>query len=95
VIFKLHPSENHECAIREVEKYAPGSLVFTEGNTNHMIANSDALITRYSSVILVALAMGRRVYSDLSEEELETLAPLQNGGTSAQRIADVCRRHLA
>lgn len=69
--------------------------MFTDCNTNHMIANCAALVTNYSSVIFVALAMGKCVYSDLGEEELQALKPLQNGGSSAERVADVCRRWLA
>jgi hypothetical protein len=87
IIFKLHPNENFERAEKEINKYAPGSLIFTNGNTNHMIANCDSLLTRYSSVVLVAAVLGKKVYSDIPEEQLKRLAPVQNNGTSAERIA--------
>ncbi len=94
LIFKLHPNEKRERAFREIEKYAPGSLIFQEGNTNHMIANCHTMLTRYSTVIMVALAMGKKVYSDLSQELQEKITPLQTGGKSAERIANVCREYL-
>ncbi|MCZ7602018.1 MAG: hypothetical protein M5R37_04085 [Melioribacteraceae bacterium] len=87
IIFKLHPNENVKRATKEINEYAPGSLIFTNGNTNHMIANCDILLTRYSSVVLVAAVLGKKVYSDLSEDELKKLTPIQNSGTSAERIA--------
>jgi len=94
LIFKLHPNENTQRARREIERYAPNALVYAEGNTNHMVANSDVLITKYSSVALLACAMGKEVHSDLDRCWLERVKPLQTGGTSAQRIAAVCREYL-
>lgn len=89
LIFKLHPNENFERAINEVNKYAPGALVYTSGNTNHMIANCDTLITKYSSVSFVGLTLGKKVHSYFELEELKKLLPWQNDGTSAERIAKV------
>lgn len=94
LIFKLHPNENVERATREINRYAPGALVFTSGNTEHMIANCDVLITRYSTTVYVGLALGKECYSDFDIEELKRLTPIQNGGTSAAAIADVCREVL-
>jgi hypothetical protein len=90
LIFKFHPNENPHRASREVERYAPEALYFSEGNTDHMIANSRALVTRYSSVVYVAAALGKEIHSDLSHEELKRLLPKQNGGTSAANIAREC-----
>jgi hypothetical protein len=56
-----------------------------------MIANCDSLLTRYSSVVLVAAVLGKKVYSDIPEEQLKRLAPVQNNGTSAERIAKLGR----
>lgn len=89
LIFKLHPNENFERAIKEINNYAPDALVLTEGNINEMIANCDVLITKYSTVVYVGLALGKEVYSDFNLDELRKLAPIQNNGTSAQRIAEV------
>ena len=35
-----------------------------------MIANCDVLVTRYSSVVYVALALGKDVYADVDRETL-------------------------
>jgi len=94
VVFKLHPNENHTRALREIEHHAPGAITFTNGNINPMIANCTAMVTKYSSVMLVALGMGKPVYSDLEPAFAERLRPVQNGGTSAKRIADICRNYL-
>jgi hypothetical protein len=91
LIFKLHPNENKRRAIREINKYAPGALVFENGNTNHMVANCNTLITKYSSVVYIGIALGKKVYSDFDVEELRQMTPLQNNGNSSRNIAEVCR----
>lgn len=90
LIFKLHPNENHARAIREINIYAPGALVFTQGNAEEMIANCDVLITQYSSTVYVGMALGKEVHSNFPVEELKRLVPIQNN-SAAQNIADVCR----
>ncbi len=94
LVFKLHPNERVERARREIAREAPRALVFAEGNTNHMIANCDALVTRFSSVVYIAVALGKEVHSDFDAATLRRLLPVQNGGASARHIADVCRRLL-
>ena len=94
LIFKLHPNEKFKRAIAEIKLYAPGSLVFTEGNTNEMIANCKTLITKYSSVVYVGLALDKTVYSDFDLNTLKLMTPLQNGGNSARNIASVCEYKL-
>lgn len=89
LIFKLHPNEKYERAVKEINKYAPGALIFQNGNTNHMIANCDVLITKYSSVVYIGLALGKEVHSYFDIEELRRLMPIQNNGTSAERIARI------
>ena len=59
-----------------------------------MIANCDVLITRFSSVVYIGLALGKEVYSDFDLEELKKLLPLQNGGTSATSIANIAKKIL-
>lgn len=93
VIFKLHPNENHRRATQEIARFASGSIVLDSGNINPMIANCSAMVTKFSSVLLVALGMGKQVYSDIEPAIAETLRPLQNGGTSAHRIAGICREY--
>jgi hypothetical protein len=95
LLFKLHPNEDRQRAIEEIKAYAPSNtLIYTEGNTGEMIANSDELITQYSTVVYIGIALGKKVHSYFDVEELKRLAPLQNNGTSAITIADVCRRYL-
>lgn len=94
LLFKLHPNENFERAENEIRKYAPaGTLIFTSGNTNEMIANCSELITQYSTVVYTGIALGKKVYSWFDVDELYKLQPLQNGGTSAKTIADICREY--
>jgi hypothetical protein len=94
IIFKLHPNENYERAVKEINKYAPGSLVFQKEKIDPMISNCEILITRFSSVVYIGLALGKEVYSDFDLQELKKLVPLQNGGISAANIADVAREKL-
>ncbi len=93
IIFKLHPNEKIERAKSEISRYAPSAMVYTSGNTNHMIANCDVLITKYSSVVYVGLALGKEVHSAFDTEDLKRLMPVQNNGTSAERIARI-GKHL-
>ena len=95
LVFKLHPNENVLRSTREIRRRFPAALVLERGNTNHMIANCDVLITQYSSVVYVGLALGKECHSYFPLETLRRLAPIQNGGTSAACIADVCREVVA
>lgn len=96
LLFKLHPNEKMERAKRESARYAPAdSLVFSSGNTNEMIANCCELITQYSTVVYTGIVLGKKVHSWFDVDQLNRLAPLQNEGTSAENIADICRRYLA
>jgi hypothetical protein len=95
LIFKLHPNEKFKRAVREINKYAPGALIFQKEKVEPMIANCDVLVTRFSTVVYVGLALGKEVHSDFNVEELKKLAPIQNGGTSSFNIAQIGRRLLA
>lgn len=95
VIFKLHPNENVVRSSGEIRARFPEALIFADGNTNHMIANCDVLITQHSSVVYVGLALGKECHSYFDMAQLKRLVPMQNGGKSAQRIARVCERLLA
>ena len=90
LIFKLHPNEKFERRTSEIKRWAPDALVYTSGSAEEMIANSEALITSYSSTIYVGLALGKEVYSVLDMEDLKQLTPVQNR-CAARHIADVCR----
>lgn len=94
LIFKLHPTENARRARAEIARHAPDALVFEYGNVNHMIANAEEVITQQSTCTFVAVALGKEVHTYLDLAQLKELMPIQNGGASAGRIANVCRRLL-
>lgn len=94
LIFKLHPTENVKRAEREINTMAPGSLVFSTGNVNHMIANASTVITQQSTATYVAVGLGKETHTVLDMNELKRLMPIQNNGDSARRIASICRRVL-
>jgi len=95
LIFKLHPNEKMERAIKEIRENAPAdTLILTEGNTNHMVANCSELITQYSTVVYVGIILGKKVHSYFNLSELNKLVPIQTGGNSARMIADICRGYI-
>ena len=95
LLFKLHPNEKTGRAEAEIKKYAPsGSLMYSSGNTNHMIANCSELITQYSTVVYTGIVLGKKVHSYFDLETLKRLAPLQNDGNSAKNIAQICRAYI-
>jgi hypothetical protein len=89
LIFKLHPTENAARAKREINQLAPGAEVYTHGNINPMIANAAVVITQQSTCTFVALALKKETHTSLDKNELQRLMPIQNGGTSAKRIASI------
>jgi len=95
LVFKLHPNEDEPLRRREILALAPHALVFQKGSAEEMIANSELLITEWSSTVFVGMALGKPVYSNFPAPELRRLLPWQNGGTSAARIATVCREVLS
>jgi hypothetical protein len=95
LIFKLHPNENVARSTAEIRARFPDALIFADGNTNHMIANCDVLVTQYSSVVYVGLALGKECHSYFDLDRLRRLAPVQNGGASARNIARVCEELAA
>jgi len=96
LIFKLHPNEKKDRAIAEIKSITPpDTLIYIEGNTNHMIANCSELITQYSTVVYVGLVLGKKVHSYFDVAELNKLTPLQNNGKSAETIADICKNYIS
>ena len=93
LIFKLHPNEDPRRAAAEIARGAPDALVYSSGSAEEMIANCDALITQYSSVAFVGLALEKEVHSYFDIDDLRELLPLQNRA-SARNIAAVCRELL-
>jgi len=94
LIFKLHPNENRERATAEIKQYAPQALVYTDGNAGHMVANCEELITQYSTLVYMGIALGKKVHSYFDVAALKRLTPLQNGGASAHNIAAICRGYI-
>lgn len=95
MIFKPHPNEEKERFVREVKANTPPeTLIFERGNVEHMIANCEELITQYSTVVYTGIALGKKVHSYFDVKQLEKMTPLQNGGRSAERIADVIRNYV-
>jgi hypothetical protein len=95
LIFKLHPNEKFGRANREIKRFSPkGTLIFQPGNTNEMIANCEELITQWSSVVYVGIALGKKVHSYFNMETLYSQAPIQNNGTSAKTIAEIGRKFI-
>lgn len=94
LIFKLHPNEDVARATAEIKTWAPGARIFSSGPTEHMIANCEVLVTQFSSVVFVGLALGKEVHSLHSVETLRRLMPVQNR-CAAANIARECRQILA
>ncbi len=94
MIFKLHPNEKFDRAIREIRQVVGDVAIYTDGNIDHMIANCEALICQYSTVVYTGIALGKEVHSYFDIDMLRQLAPMQNGGTSGNNIARVCRHIL-
>lgn len=90
IVFKLHPNEKKDRAESEIKTvFGESARIFAKANTDHLIANCDELITQYSSVVYIGMALGKKVHSYFSMKELQERMPLQNGGTSAQKIASI------
>jgi hypothetical protein len=94
IIWKLHPNEKYDRAIKEIREISEDILVFQDGNTNEMIANCSELITQYSSVVYMGMALGKKVRSLFPIEVLKRNMPLQNGGKSAENIARIAREYI-
>ena len=59
-----------------------------------MVANCQELITQWSTLVYVGIVLGKKVHSYFDVEELKRLIPQQNGGTSANKIAEICRGYM-
>lgn len=94
LIFKLHPNENVKKRTAEIKKYAPDAFVYHGVSIDPMLAHCDVFITRFSSTIFPAIALGKEVYCDVDIKDVRKLVPIQNDGTSAKNIASVARELL-
>jgi hypothetical protein len=94
MIFKLHPNERVQRATKEIKSIVPEALVFHDGNAHEMVANCSMLITQYSSLVFTGIALNKEVHSYFDVQRLKEMAPIQNGGRSAENIANVCKEYL-
>jgi hypothetical protein len=95
IIFKLHPNEKAERALSEIKQVAgEDALIYTSGNADHMVANCEELITQFSTLVYVGIGLGKKVHSYFDLDELRRLMPVQNGGTSAKNISEICRGYI-
>jgi hypothetical protein len=97
LVFKLHPNELYDRAVREIRAQAPDALIFyrePHAKAEEMVANCEVLISEWSTLVFVALALGKECYSYHDMDVLRRLAPIQNDGTSAANVAALCRRMI-
>ena len=94
IIFKLHPNEKFLRAKSEIDRWAPGSLIYTDGSAEEMVANCDVLVSQWSTLVFVGMALGKECHSYHDMDEVKRLLPVQNNN-AASNIANVCREVLA
>ena len=93
-VFKFHPNEKMTPAAAEVEKWAPGARYITTGRGEELAANCATLITEWSTLAYVGLALDIPTYSYRDLERHKGMMPIQNK-RGAKNIADECRKILA
>lgn len=94
VIYKPHPNENLERVQKELRLVLPDAEIITKPILDTLIAHCDTLITQWSSSAYVGLTLDKTVYSYFPIKELEFKKPIQNGGSSASRIAEIAREFI-
>jgi hypothetical protein len=90
LVFKFHPNERMARAIAEVRRWAPGARALTSGSGEELAANCHTLITEWSTLSYVGLALGKPTYSYRDLEAHRAMLPDQHG-RAAHNIAEVCR----
>ncbi|HEY0479166.1 MAG TPA: hypothetical protein VGD37_16725 [Kofleriaceae bacterium] len=94
LVFKFHPNERMARAVDEVRRWAPRARTVTSGSGEVLAANCHTLITEWSTLAYVGLALGKPTYSYRDLEAHRAMLPVQHGRAAA-RIAAVCRDILA
>jgi hypothetical protein len=94
LVFKFHPNERMNRAVAEVRRWAPRARALTSGSGEVLAANCHTLVTEWSTLAYVGLALSKPTYSYRDLEAHRAMMPDQNG-RSAQNIADVCREVMA
>lgn len=93
LVFKFHPNERMSRAIAEVERWAPGAQYLVRGSGEELAANCAELVTEWSTLAYVGLALGKPTHSYRDLTHHRTMVPLQHG-RGAANIANVCREAL-
>jgi hypothetical protein len=93
LLFKFHPNERMGRAIAEVRKWAPSAGYLTSGCGEELAANCHTLITEWSTLTYVGLALGKPTYSNRDLDHHRAMIPEQHR-RGAANIADVCREVL-
>ena len=94
LVFKFHPNERMDRAVAEVRRWAPRARALTSGSGEELAANCHTLITEWSTLAYVGLALGKPTYSYRDLEAHRAMLPVQHG-RAARNIAAVCRDVLA
>lgn len=90
LVFKFHPNERMARAVAEVRRWAPNARALTSGSGEELAANCHTLITEWSTLSYVGLALGKPTYSYRDLETHRAMLPVQHGRAAAE-IAQVCR----
>jgi hypothetical protein len=90
LVFKFHPNERMNRAVDEVRRWAPRARALTSGSGEVLAANCHTLVTEWSTLAYVGLALGKPTYSYRDLEAHRAMLPDQNG-RAAKNIAAVCR----
>jgi hypothetical protein len=94
LVFKFHPNERMSRAVAEVRRWAPAARALTSGSGEELAANCHTLITEWSTLSYVGLALGKPTYSYRDLEAHRAMLPVQHG-RGAFNIAAVCREVIA
>jgi hypothetical protein len=94
LVFKFHPNERMNRAVEEIRRWAPRARALTSGSGEVLAANCHTLVTEWSTLAYVGLALGKPTYSYRDLEAHRAMLPDQHG-RAARNIAAVCREVMA
>ena len=93
LVFKFHPNERMARSTAEVRRWAPEATCMTTGSGEELAANCVELVTEWSTLAYVGLALDKPTHSYRDLAHHRTMVPLQHGRAAAN-IADVAREVL-
>ncbi|MFN0245310.1 MAG: hypothetical protein ACKV2T_00295 [Kofleriaceae bacterium] len=94
LVFKFHPNERMTRSVAEVARWAPRAVCVTSGSGEVLAANCHTLVTEWSTLAYVGLALDKPTFSYRDLDHHKTMIPDQHG-RGATNIANVCRDILA